>query len=132
MNSVNCIAQRFLHRQPVSGVHVLLVIGVDLQEEEVPDEVGLREALAFRVEALEHEVGIIIRAERDAHDGKPFDDDSLQGFEVDPRGPKLALQEGIGGTDAARRDRPRLLDELQERRTIGLCGEQLDVSRPPS
>ena len=54
------LAQRFLHRQPISGVHVFLMIGVDLQKEEVPDEVSLCKTLAFRVEALEHEVRIII------------------------------------------------------------------------
>ncbi len=54
------IAERFLHRQPVLGVHVFLMIGMDLQKEEVPDEVSLREALALRVEALEDEVRIII------------------------------------------------------------------------
>jgi len=69
--------QCLLHRQPILRVHVFLMIGVDFQEKKFPDEVGLREALALRVETLEHEVGIVIRAERDTHHRQAFDDNSL-------------------------------------------------------
>ena len=55
---------------------------------------------------------------------------AFQGFDVDPGCPELAIQERVCGADAARRNRPRVLHELQERRSIGLGRQKLDVIVP--
>ena len=59
----------------------------------MPDEVSLREALALGVKALEHQIGLSSEPSVMLHNSKPFDDNSLQDFDVDAGSPKLALAE---------------------------------------
>jgi hypothetical protein len=74
---IQLLSECFLHRQPIATMHVLLLIGMYLQEEKITDKVGLCEAFAFSVQALEDKVRIILGAKGDADDCQPFYDDSL-------------------------------------------------------
>jgi hypothetical protein len=66
MNSVKLAPGALLHRAPIVVVDLLLNVCVNSHYKVIADKVSLRKGPTFCVEALEHQVRIIVRFENNA------------------------------------------------------------------